>query len=54
MGRVRVPILIAMGVWSDSGRQEILLWQLGESENTEEWGRFLEMQEARGIRGENS
>lgn len=52
-GRFRVPILIAMGVWPDSGRREILAWELGESESTEEWVRFLEALEAQGIRGEN-
>jgi hypothetical protein len=52
-GRFRVPILIAMGVWPDSDRCEILLWRLGESESAEEWVTFLEILEAQGIRGEN-
>lgn len=50
-GRHKVPIMIAMGVWPDSERREILLWQLGASESTEEWGAFLELLEAQGIRG---
>jgi hypothetical protein len=52
-GRFKVPIMIAMGVWPDSDRREILLWRLGESESAEEWVTFLEVLEAQGIRGEN-
>ena len=52
-GRVKVPILIAMGLWPDSDRCEILLWQLGENESAEEWVKFLEILEAQGIRGQN-
>jgi len=52
-GRFKVPIMIAMGVWPDSGRREILLWRLGESESAEEWVKFLEILEAQGVRGEN-
>jgi transposase-like protein len=50
-GRHKVPIMIAMGVWPDSDRREILLWRVGESESTEEWVAFLELLEAQGIRG---
>ncbi len=53
IGRVRVPVMIAMGVWPDSGRSEILSWRVGESESAEEWVKFLELLEAQGIRGEN-
>jgi putative transposase len=52
-GRVKVPIMIAMGVWPDSERREILLWRIGENEGTEEWIKFLEILEDQGIRGEN-
>jgi putative transposase len=52
-GRVKVPIMIAMGVWPDSERREILLWRIGENEGTEEWIKFLEILEDKGIRGEN-
>jgi len=52
-GRFKVPIMIAMGIWPDSDRREILLWRLGESESAEEWVKFLEILEAQGIRGEN-
>lgn len=52
-GRFKVPILIAMGVWPDSGRCEILSWYQGESESADEWVKFLEALEAQGIRGHN-
>jgi hypothetical protein len=52
-GRCRVPIMIAMGVWPDRDRREILLWHIGENEGTEEWVKFLEILEDQGIRGEN-
>jgi putative transposase len=52
-GRFRCPIMIAMGVWPDSNRCEILCWRLGESESAEEWVKFLELLEAQGLRGEN-
>jgi len=52
-GRFKCPIMIAMGVWPDSDRCEILSWRLGESESAEEWVKFLEILEAQGIRGEN-
>jgi hypothetical protein len=50
-GRHKLPIMIAMGVWPDSDRREILLWRLGESESAEAWVAFLELLEAQGIRG---
>jgi len=53
VGRFRVPIMIAMGVWPESDRCEILLWRLGESESAEGWVKFLEILEAQGIRGQN-
>jgi len=52
-GRFKVPVLIAMGVWPDSDRCEILAWYQGESESAEEWVKFLEGLEAQGIRGRN-
>jgi hypothetical protein len=52
-GRFKVPIMIAMGVWPDSDRREILLWRIGENEGAEEWVKFLEILEEQGIRGEN-
>jgi transposase-like protein len=52
-GRFKVPIMVAMGVWPDSGRCEILLWRIGKDEGAEEWVKFLEILEEQGIRGEN-
>jgi putative transposase len=52
-GRFKVPIMIAMGVWPDSDRREILLWRIGVDEGAEEWVKFLEILEEQGIRGEN-
>jgi hypothetical protein len=52
-GRFKVPIMIAMGVWPESERREILLWRIGESESAEEWVKFFEILERQGIRGEN-
>jgi transposase-like protein len=52
-GRFKCPLFIAMGVWPETARCEILLWQLGNSEDDEEWAAFLSILEAQGIRGEN-
>jgi hypothetical protein len=52
-GRFKVPVLMAMGVWPDEDRCEILSWYQGESESAEEWVKFLEVLEAQGIRGQN-
>lgn len=52
-GRFKCPVMIAMGVWPDSDRCEILLWRLGDSESAEDWVKFLEILEAQGIRGQN-
>jgi transposase-like protein len=51
--RFKCPVLIAMGVWPDTNRCEILLWQLAHSEDAEEWVTFLSILEEQGIRGEN-
>jgi len=53
VGRFRRPLFVAMGVWPDRDYSQILAWHLAASESTEEWVRFLETLEARGIRGEN-
>jgi transposase-like protein len=52
-GRFKRPIFIAMGIWPDTDRCEILHWQLGESEDDEAWVAFLGTLEGQGIRGEN-
>jgi transposase-like protein len=52
-GRFKVPIMIAMGIWPDSDRCELISWRLGESESAEEWVKFLGILEAEGICGQN-
>jgi transposase-like protein len=52
-GRFKCPIFIAMGVWPETNRSEILHWQLGRSEDDEEWVTFLSILEEQGVRGEN-
>jgi transposase-like protein len=47
------PILIAMGFWPESGRREILAWELGQSEDAAAWVHFLGRLEEQGIRGAN-
>ena len=60
-GRIRkvkgvkiVCIMVAMGVWPDSGQSRILDWEIGPGpgEKAEDWERFLTRLEERGIRGE--
>lgn len=52
-GRAKRPIFIAMGIWPDEDRCEILDWQLGENEEAEAWVTFLGSLEEQGIRGSN-
>jgi hypothetical protein len=52
-GRATRPIFIAMGVWPDEDRCEIVDWQLGENEEAEAWITFLTSLEEHGIRGSN-
>lgn len=51
-GRFKVPITIAMGVWPDSGRREILC-HIVVDEGAEEWVTFLEILNEQGIRCDN-
>jgi transposase-like protein len=51
--RIKRPIFIAMGVWPDTGRAEVLAWRLATQENEEDWLAFLTTLEDLGIRGEN-
>ena len=46
-------LLIALGVWPDSDRQEVLAWHLADGEDSESWLTFLSQLEAQGLRGEN-
>jgi transposase-like protein len=52
-GRFKCPVFVALGVWPENNRCEVLHWQLGDSEDVEEWVTFLGTLEAEGIRGEN-
>ena len=45
-------LLIAMGVWPDSGRSMILAWQLADSEDTQAWLAFLTRLEEHGVSSE--
>ena len=47
------PLFIALGVWPETGRREILAWELGASEDAAAWLKFLTRLEAEGIRGTN-
>lgn len=51
-GRIKRPILLAMGVWPDEDSAEILAWSLGDSEDEDAWRIFLSQLEEAGIRGE--
>ncbi len=51
-GRIKRPILLAMGVWPEQDYAEILAWTLGDSEDEEAWCSFLTELEEAGIRGE--
>jgi transposase-like protein len=51
-GRLR-PILIALGVWPQTGEAQVLAWRLATKEDEAEWLAFLSQLEEMGIRGEN-
>jgi len=46
-------LLIALGVWPESGHQEVLAWHLADTEDAESWLTFLSQLEEQGLRGEN-
>ena len=48
-GRFKRCVLIALGVWPDSGRQEVLAWELSEGEGFAAWLHFLSQLEAQGL-----
>lgn len=52
-GRFKRPLLLALGVWPDTGQLELLAWQLGQDESLDTWLAFLTDLEDRGIRGQN-
>jgi hypothetical protein len=45
-------LLLALGIWPETGRQEVLAWHLADSEDTESWLTFLSQLEEQGLRGE--
>lgn len=51
--RVKRPIFIALGVWPDEDRAEVVAWRLADSESESAWLAFLSELEALGIRGDN-
>lgn len=51
--RIKRCLLIAMGIWPDSGRSVILAWQLADGEDAQAWLTFLTRLEEHGVRGEN-
>lgn len=51
--RIKRPVFIALGVWPETGRAEVLAWRLAAKEDEAEWLAFLSELEALGIRGEN-
>lgn len=51
--RIKRPIFIALGVWPESDRSEVLAWRLADSEDEVAWLAFLSELEALGICGEH-
>lgn len=45
----KVPVLVAQGVWPDSGRREIVAWLVGSAEDEESWEALLTLMWERGI-----
>jgi transposase-like protein len=49
----RIPILVAQGVWPESGKTEIIAWMLAKGEDEISWQTFLEMLYDNGLTPEN-
>jgi hypothetical protein len=49
----RIPILVAQGVWPESGKTEIIAWMLAKGEDEMSWQTFLEMLYDNGLTPEN-
>jgi transposase-like protein len=45
----KVPLLVAQGVWPESGRQEVVAWVIGAGEDEESWEALLTQMFERGI-----
>ncbi len=52
-GRRKRCLLVALAYWPESGRQEILGWQLADGEDARAWTTFLAYLEEQGLRAEN-
>ncbi len=52
-GRFKRCVVVALGIWPETGRQEVLVWQLVEAEDTFAWLHFLTALEDQGIRVPN-
>jgi hypothetical protein len=52
-GRFKRPLFIALGVWPEQGRTEIVACQLGQSEDSAAWLAFLTQLEELRLRSEN-
>jgi hypothetical protein len=52
-GRFKRCLLVALGIWPDTGRQEVLGWLLTEGEDFNAWLTFLSQLEAAGINVEH-
>lgn len=48
-GRFKRCVLIALGLWPESGRQEVLAWELAEGEDFMAWLTFLSRLEEQGL-----
>jgi hypothetical protein len=51
-GRFKRCVLIALGIWPDSGRQEVIAWELSDGEGFTAWLTFLSRLEEQGISAE--
>jgi putative transposase len=47
--RQKVPLLVAQGVWPESGKQEVVAWVVGQAEDEESWEALLTQMCDRGI-----
>jgi putative transposase len=45
----KVPLLVAWGVWPESGEKALLGWVVGKQEDTASWQKLLEALHARGL-----
>jgi hypothetical protein len=52
-GRFKRCVLVALGLWPETGRQEVLAWELTDGEGFMPWLNFLSRLEAQGLSAEN-